>query len=80
VFLIPYQMVTGLLYYMYNSWPEMGITAFSLSTIAFLHMAGGFALLVFLVVHVYMTTTGHSLTAHIRAMCSGYEEVPVQQK
>jgi len=34
------------------------------------------------VVHVYMTTTGHSLTAHIRAMCSGYEEVPVpvQQK
>jgi len=80
VFLIPYQMVTGLLYYMYNSWPEMGITAFSLSTIAFLHMAGGFALLVFLVVHVYMTTTGHSLYAHIKAMCSGYEEVPVQQK
>jgi thiosulfate reductase cytochrome b subunit len=82
VFLIPYQMITGLLYYMYNSWPEMGITALSLSTIAFLHMAGGFALLVFLVVHVYMTTTGHSLTAHIRAMCSGYEEVPVpvQQK
>jgi len=35
VFLIPYQMVTGLLYYMYNSWPEMGITALSLGTIAF---------------------------------------------
>jgi hypothetical protein len=27
-----------------------------------------------------MTTTGHSLTAHIKAMCSGYEEVPVQGK
>jgi thiosulfate reductase cytochrome b subunit len=43
-------------------------------------MAGGFALLVFLVVHVYMTTTGHSLTAHFRAMCSGWEEVPATEK
>jgi thiosulfate reductase cytochrome b subunit len=71
VFLIPYQMATGLLYYMYNSWPEMGITALSLSTIAFLHMAGAFALLVFLVIHVYMTSTGHSLTAHIKPCVPG---------
>ena len=26
VFLIPFQMITGLLYYTYNSWPEMGIS------------------------------------------------------
>jgi thiosulfate reductase cytochrome b subunit len=79
VFLIPFQMITGLLYYTYNSWPEMGINGLALSTIAFLHMAGAFALLVFLVVHVYMTTTGHSLTAHFKAMCTGWEEVPVQK-
>lgn len=76
VFLIPFQMATGLLYYMYNSWPRMGLEELGLGLLAGLHMAGAFALLVFLVVHVYMTTTGHSVTAHIRAMCTGWEEVP----
>lgn len=79
VFLIPFQMITGLLYYTYNAWPQMGMTKLALGTIAFLHMAGGFALLVFIVVHVYMTTTGHSLSAHFKAMCTGWEEVPVQK-
>ncbi|MBW2065627.1 MAG: cytochrome b/b6 domain-containing protein [Deltaproteobacteria bacterium] len=80
LFLIPYQMITGILYYTYNSWPRMGIQNMSLSTISFMHMAGAFALLVFLIVHVYMTTTGHSLTAHFKAMCTGWEEVPVVKK
>jgi cytochrome b subunit of formate dehydrogenase len=39
-------------------------------------MAGAFALLSFLIVHVYMTTTGHTITAHLAAMVSGYDEVP----
>jgi thiosulfate reductase cytochrome b subunit len=80
VFLIPFQMITGLLYYTYNSWPQMGIAQLALGTVGFLHMAGAFALLVFLVIHVYMTSTGHSLVAHFKAMCTGWEEVPVQQK
>jgi hypothetical protein len=29
----------------------------------------------FLVGHVYMTTTGHTLFAHIRAMITGWEEI-----
>jgi thiosulfate reductase cytochrome b subunit len=78
--LIPFQMLTGLLYYTYNSWSQIGLGNLGLETVAFLHMAGGFALLVFLIVHIYMTTTGHSLTAHFRAMCSGWEEVPVREK
>ncbi len=80
LFLIPFQMITGLLYYTYNSWPQMGITDLVLGTLAVLHMAGAFALVVFLIIHVYMTTTGHSLTAHFKAMCSGWEEVPVREE
>jgi len=80
VFLIPFQMITGLLYYTYNSWPQMGITKLVLGTLSLLHMAGAFALLVFLVIHIYMTTTGHSLTAHFRAMCTGWEDVPIQER
>ena len=75
VVLIPLQVSTGLLYYTYNSWASRWLFA-DLETIGLVHTAGAFALLAFLVVHVYMTTTGHSLTAHFRAMCSGWEEVP----
>jgi thiosulfate reductase cytochrome b subunit len=73
--LIPVQVITGLLYYTYNSWTDWGLNL-KLSTLAMTHMAGAYALLIFLVVHIYMTTTGHRLTAHLRAMCTGWEEVP----
>ena len=75
--LVPFQMVTGFLYYTYNQWPQFGFAgAFSLKAIAVLHTLGAFAFLAFVVVHLYMTTTGHTLTAHIKAMFTGYEDVP----
>jgi thiosulfate reductase cytochrome b subunit len=73
-FLVPFQIITGFLYYTYNSWPAMGLE-WSLSTLAYLHTAGGFAMLAFLIVHVYMTTTGHTVMAHIKAMFTGWEEI-----
>jgi thiosulfate reductase cytochrome b subunit len=30
---------------------------------------------VFFIVHVYLTTTGHTPTAHIKSMITGWEEV-----
>lgn len=74
-FLLPFQMITGFLYWGYNAWPAWGIEGFSLEVLAVLHTIGAFAILTFLVVHLYMTTTGHSIFAHIKAMISGWEEV-----
>jgi thiosulfate reductase cytochrome b subunit len=75
--LIPAQMATGFLYYFYSSWGQWGWAGkLTLSTVAFIHTAGMFGFLAFLVVHVYMTTTGHTLTCHLKAMCTGWEEVP----
>jgi len=73
-------MVTGLLYWTYNDWPKYGLDFLSLSVVANIHMACAYALLAFLVVHIYMTTTGHTITAHIAAMFSGWEEVPEDYK
>lgn len=75
VVLIPVQMATGLLYYYYNDWPAWGLGDWSLSVVATIHTAVAFALLIFLVVHIYMTTTGHNVTAHVKAMITGWEEV-----
>ena len=74
-FLLPIQMASGFLYWGYNSWEAWGLGFLSLKLIAVIHIAGAFAILNFLIVHVYMTTTGHSLFAHIKAMVTGWEEV-----
>lgn len=73
--LLPVQMVTGFLYWSFNSWDAWGLTFLSLPVVAVIHTAGAFAILSFIVVHVYMITTGHTVTAHTRAMISGWEEV-----
>ena len=72
--LVPCQLVTGYLYYFYNRWPELGLS-WELGPIAVLHTAGAFAMIVFILVHVYMTTTGAKLTSHWKPMLTGWEEV-----
>lgn len=73
--LLPVQMVTGFLYWGYNSWADWGLSWLSLQTVALIHMAGAFAILSFVIVHVYMITTGHTIFTHTRAMITGWEEV-----
>ena len=73
--LLPLQMLTGLLYWSYNSWGDYGLAGLSLSPLALVHTALAFAILSFFIVHVYMTTTGHTILAHTKAMITGWEEV-----
>ncbi|NTU47801.1 MAG: cytochrome B [Syntrophobacteraceae bacterium] len=73
--LLPVQMVTGFLYWGYNSWGSWGLGWLALNVVATIHLAGAFGILSFLVVHLYMITTGHTVFAHTRAMISGWEEV-----
>ncbi len=70
--LLPTQMLTGLLYFTYNSWsgPVIGLTL-----VAWLHTLIAFMLISFLIVHLYMTTTGHSIFSHISGMITGWEEI-----
>jgi thiosulfate reductase cytochrome b subunit len=32
-------------------------------------------ILAFFIVHIYLTTTGHTVTSHIKAMITGWEKV-----
>ncbi|MBN1826381.1 MAG: cytochrome b/b6 domain-containing protein [Candidatus Eisenbacteria bacterium] len=73
--LLPIQMVTGLLYFTYNHWEAWGIDFLGLAGVASVHMIMAFFLLAYLVVHLYMTTTGHTLSSHIAAMWTGRDLV-----
>jgi hypothetical protein len=50
-----------------------GPVSLSLEWVAFFHTAGAFMILAFFIVHVYLTTTGHTVTSHIKAMITGWE-------
>ena len=69
--LLPAQMITGLLYYLYNDIPQW----IPLHLLASIHTLLALLLLNFLVIHLYMTTTGHSLFSHIAGMITGWEEI-----
>ena len=74
VVLMPLQLGSGLLYYYYNDWLNWGWAA-RLDGVAFLHTAMAFAVLLFLAVHIYMSTTGGTMFSYTKSMITGWEEV-----
>ncbi|MDX9759390.1 MAG: cytochrome b/b6 domain-containing protein [Bacteroidota bacterium] len=76
--IIPGMLITGLLYIFYRYPQRHGIEALnieSLEIIAVLHTVGAFLLLGFLIVHLYLMTTGESVFSNLRAMLTGYEHL-----
>ncbi len=67
-------VITGLLY-MYFNYPLPGFEMESLETVALIHTFGAYLLLTFLIVHLYLITTGHMVTSNLKAMITGWEEV-----
>ena len=78
LFLIPLQVVTGLLYHQYNRLQDWSLFSGGVGPIALLHTVGSFLLLLFLIVHVYLTTTGHTPTSNIKAMVTGWEDLDAE--
>lgn len=76
----PLIWVTGLLYMFYNEWAAIAPAWLNLELVAVLHTVGAFLLLIFLVGHVYLITTGHTVFAHMKAMITGWDEQPLEQE
>jgi thiosulfate reductase cytochrome b subunit len=74
-FVSPIIWGSGIFYLTYAYWRDWGVDAWlSLEGIALTHTIGAFMMLTFFFVHVYLTTTGHTPTAHIKTMITGWEE------
>lgn len=78
--LLPFQVVTGLLMWGAERWPLLSESLGGLVYLAPMHNLGAWLLLAFIVAHVYLTTTGHTVFANIRAMITGYDEVAETEK
>lgn len=83
ILVIPVLVVSGLLY-LYFRYPQKTGTGHlsieSLEPIAVIHTAGAYLLLAFIIAHLYLITTGTTLTSNLKAMITGYEEVEENDK
>lgn len=78
ILVIPTMVISGLLYMFYR-YPQNGavegMNIGSVEVIALFHTAGAFLLLAFIIIHLYLITTGTTITSNLKAMITGYEEL-----
>ena len=78
ILVIPTMMISGLLYMFYH-YPQnggiVGMNIDSVEVIALFHTAGAFLLVAFIIAHLYLITTGTTVTSNLKAMITGYEEL-----
>ena len=71
--LLPLQLITGVLMWRAGNWPRLMDALGGLRSIATLHVGVAWLFVAFVIMHVYLTTTGHTPLAHIKAMIVGHE-------
>jgi thiosulfate reductase cytochrome b subunit len=78
LFMLPLMMITGLLYLFYR-YSERGRIATlgtnNLEGIAVWHTIGALLLVAFVIVHLYLITTGRTVGSNLKAMITGFEEL-----
>jgi thiosulfate reductase cytochrome b subunit len=77
--LLPLQIITGVLMWGVGRWPEIADFFGGLPFLAPFHSLIAWMFATFILVHVYMTTTGTTPLEATRAMITGYEEVEVHE-
>jgi thiosulfate reductase cytochrome b subunit len=78
--LLPLQILTGALMWGVQAIPVIARPLGGLSTLAPIHALIAWLFAAFILVHVYMTTTGATPVEATKAMITGYEEVEVHEE
>ena len=81
VLVIPVMVLSGLLYMFFRYPQRYDISSLNiggLEAIAVIHTIGAFVLIAFFISHIYLITTGATLTSNLKAMITGYEELPAE--
>ncbi len=77
--LLPLQMLTGALMWSVQKFPAVANWFGGLPFLAPFHSLIAWTFATFIIVHVYMTTTGATPLESMRAMVAGYENVEVHE-
>jgi len=78
VLFIPLMVISGIMYMFYR-YPVAGkiesLSIHSITPVAVVHTIGAFILLAFVIVHLYLITTGQTITSNLKAMLTGWEDL-----
>ncbi len=72
--ILPTMVITGALYLFFADSLKYH-NGYAIEPIAYIHIAGAFFLVGFVIFHVYLTTTGYKPLSAIKAMITGWEEM-----
>lgn len=75
--LLPLQILTGIMIWGVQKWPDIAGMLGGLPFLSPFHTLISWLFASFIVLHVYLTTTGHTATAGIKSMIMGWDEVEV---
>jgi thiosulfate reductase cytochrome b subunit len=75
--LLPLQGITGILMWGVQRWPSIASSLGGLPILAPIHTMIAWLFGAFIVLHVYLTTTGHTPVSSLEAMITGWEEIEV---
>jgi thiosulfate reductase cytochrome b subunit len=73
--LLPAQIITGILIWGLQRWPHIAAELGGLPVLALVHTLVAWTFATFIVMHIYLTTTGHTPTAGIKSMIGGWDDV-----
>ena len=75
VVISPVIWLTGLLYLFYQKWAVIGLQGMPLEWVALTHLLSAFAMMSFLIVHLYLTmTTSEKPFAYVKEMIYGHAD------
>lgn len=75
----PALWVTGIAYLFYNEWAGASWSGDALWVIAVAHTLAAFAMGTFVIIHIYMTTTGKTPLHYVKTMITGYDKVELSE-
>jgi thiosulfate reductase cytochrome b subunit len=75
----PALWASGIVYMLYDLWSTYSWSGQGLTLIAFVHTAAAFLMGTFVIIHIYMTTTGKTPTHYIKTMVTGYDDIELTE-
>ena len=78
--LLPLQLISGFLMWGAQIRPDLLKAVGGLGMMSLFHTLGAWTFVAFVIVHIYLTTTGVTPLSNIKAMITGYEMLPAESR
>lgn len=73
--MFPAIWISGLAYLTYPWWGGAGSAGDALEIVAVIHLLAAFAILLFVIIHLYLLTLGGPVVEHVKPMITGFDKV-----